>query len=413
MGIGYVKGCNCLSCNSKDIISVFEVNGLPLADRLNLKATDVSEEAPLTLLVCNNCSLVFIKEQVASNELFPQNYPYFTGVSSSLVNHFYNLATFLINQYHLNEESLVIDIGSNDGTALKTFAEEQIQVLGIEPTTRASLKAILNGITTLRDFWNYETSQIVIQELKRKADVVLCNNVTSHVDNPATFIHALENVCKEETIVVAEFPYLKSIVEKTAFDIIFHQHVCYFTITTFERLISQYGFYINDAEVLTVHGGNLRVYFSKKQKTTTRLATLKYEEEQSKINETIILRPFIERIKAIKHRTLDLLDKLKADGKKVMECGAAGKATLLAKYLELDSSKMLGIIGKNEFKQGKFFPAHNLPIHSPSILNQKSGKVDYLLILTWTLKAEIISGLSAFQKTGGRFIVALPELEVI
>ena len=413
MQSNYLVACKCLSCNSTNLITGIKIVNLPIADKLLTNPEETNEELPLTLLMCANCNLVFIKELVTPEILFPQNYPYFTGISSVLTKHFKDLAASIITKYKLNSSSLVIDIGSNDGTALKFFLDTGIKVLGIDPTTRPALKAILNNIPTLRAFWNNETSAIVAQELNRKADVVLCNNVISHVFNPAEFIGALENICSSETNIIAEFPYLKSIIEKTAFDIIFHQHVSYFTIATFEQLIRPYGFYINDAEVLAVHGGNLRVYFSKQAKQSVRLEELKNKEIEANLCDTNLLHKFSEKINTLKKSTLKMLDSLNEKGVKIMGYGAAGKATMLVKHFELNQQRLSGIIDKNEFKQNKYFPAYKHKIYSPDVLRDANNKPDYLLILAWTLKDEIIAELSEFKKGGGKFIVVLPEWEII
>jgi len=308
----YKETSSCLCCNSKDLVETFRIESLPLADRLNTRCSVVSEEIPLTLLICNDCGLVFIKELVNPDILFPQNYPYFTGVSEALRNHFKKQAELVIAMNRLDGDSLVIDIGSNDGTALFYFAAKGIKILGVDPTTRPALKAILNGIPTLRAFWNNETAKIVAEETVRKADVVLCNNVISHVDNPSEFINALNNICDNETTIIAEFPYLKSIVEKSAFDIIFHQHVSYFTITSFERLIHKHGFYANDAEIMAVHGGNLRVFFSKNTSRSARLQEIKIAEEINNLGTKETLLKFSKQIDCLKWNTLNLLKALKS-----------------------------------------------------------------------------------------------------
>lgn len=387
------------------------MEALPLADRLKSDANEVSESVPLTWVRCRACELVYVRELVEPSVLFPPDYPYFTGVSSALTKHFRELADTVIERYELTEDSFILDIGSNDGTALKRFKEKGISVLGIDPTTWPALRALKDGIPTLREFWNYKTSGIVRAELGRPIDVILSNNVISHVADPSDYIRGLANVCDENTVVVAEFPYLKSIIENTAFDIIFHQHVSYFTLKSFGSLISTHGFHLNDAEVLNVHGGNLRVYFSKKEGGSSRLKKLQSEETyESELN---TLRSFVKRIDETKADTLQLIDNLIAEGKTIMGYGAAGKATMLIEYFELDKTRISGMFDKNPVKQGRYFPAFGHFIHSPEILKDPDQRPDFLIILAWTLKDEIMKELEFFHRDGGKFIIILPELIVV
>jgi hypothetical protein len=402
----------CIVCSSPQLTTIFKMDRLPIADQLNQNPHDPIIEIPITLVRCNSCHLLFIKELVDPKHLFPRNYPYFTGVSEDLRCHFSNLATTVIDAFKLDETSFVIDIGSNDGTLLSYFIKKNIGALGVDPTTRPVVKALLKHIPTLQEFWDVEVSKILAEELKRKVDVVFCNNVISHVSNPLEFIKALEIIGDADTKYICEFPYLLSVVQNTAFDIIFHQHVSYFTLNSFAALINRFGFFINDSEILSIHGGNIRITFSRNQSQSAHYIELLKRERLSNVESEISLLCFVRNIEVLKNKTNSLINKLLCEGKKIMGYGAAGKATMLVKYFELDKSKIKGIIDKNIYKQGKFFPAYNHSILPIDILWGEE-KPDYLIILAWTLKSEIIRELKLFQESGGKYIVILPDLEII
>ena len=340
-----VSGCR--SCNSGKLQRIIEFGEAPLADRLTKKNYRLEPlyRAPLTLAYCRQCSLVQILETVAPETLFGGDYPYYSSVSPALLEHFGQSAAAIIKTRKLNENHLVMEAASNDGYMLQFFHEAGINTLGIDPAPGPVAVAKAKGIPSLNTFFTVELAEKLAGENK-KADVFLANNVLAHVADLQGFVAGISMVLKEDGIAVLEFPYLLDLLKHCEFDTIYHQHLCYFSLTALMPLFERYGLYINDIVRTKVHGGSLRIFVSKTERRTQALTELKQLEEEQQLTSTDFFSSFIDKLGRIKDDLNTILQKLKAENKRIVGYGAAAKATTLLHYFNIDDKILDYIVDK-------------------------------------------------------------------
>lgn len=402
----------CRSCGSEQLSSIVKFGTTPLADALLTREDLASPEvtAPLELVFCNNCSLVQINETVPPEILFCRNYPYFSSVSKSLLEHFRGSALSLIEQRKLGPESLVVEAASNDGYMLKNFVERNIPVLGIDPASGPAKAAQDSGVPTLCDFFTAALATRLSRE-GRRADVFLANNVLAHVADLNGFVEGVSLLLRTDGVAVMEFPYLIDLIHQCEFDTIYHQHLCYFSCTALSRLFRRHGLYLNDVERTKIHGGSLRIFVEKRRRPSDRLVALLREEEISGIHQAAYYEGFAAQVSRVRNSLRTLLGNLKRDGKRIAGYAAAAKATTLLSYCEIDKETLEYIVDLNGFKQGKFMPGQHIPIHSPQKL--KEDRPDYVLILAWNFAKEIMQQQEEYRAMGGKFIIPIPEPAII
>ena len=292
----------CRSCGKKDLELIIDFGRTPLADRLvtheQMRGPEIT--APLTLVFCPSCSLVQITESVSPEILFGPEYPYFSSVSPSLLKHFRESAEYLIAKRKLNAGSLVIEAASNDGYLLKNFREKGIPVLGIDPAQAPAQKAQADGVPTIIDFFGKELAKKLRHEEGKAADVFLANNVLAHVPDLNGFVEGIKILLKEDGVAVIECPYLVDLVDHCEFDTIYHQHLCYFSITALDRLFRRHGLYLNDVKRTSVHGGSLRLFVQPFEKVTKTVKNLLVTEKKRKVDKMSYYRDFAHRVEGIK-----------------------------------------------------------------------------------------------------------------
>ena len=399
----------CRSCGNAPLAPVLSLGNTPLANALRDANQLAAPEAtfPLDLAVCPRCALVQITATVPPDELF-RDYVYFSSFSETMLTHAAELAQRVLRAENLGAQSLVVEAASNDGYLLKNYHVAGVPVLGIEPARNVARVAVEHGIPTRAEFFDRAYAKQLVAEGFR-ADVFHAHNVLAHVPDLNGFVAGVRTLLKPSGVAVIEAPYVKDMLDHCEFDTIYHEHLCYFSLTALDECFRRHGLIIHDVERVAIHGGTLRLFASPVEyvdEISPRVTNLLAEEAAWGVSTMEPYRVFAERVAEIKCGLRTLLQQLKASGKRIAAYGASAKGSTLLNFCGIGPETLDFIVDRSTVKQGKFTPGTQLKIHSPDKLLEEMP--DYTLLLTWNFADEILRQQAEYQSRGGKFILPVP-----
>jgi SAM-dependent methyltransferase len=366
---------------------------------------------PLHVRVCEKCFLVQLPVVVRPEEIFT-DYPYFSSYSDTWLEHARSYVDLVIKRFGLNERSRVVEIASNDGYLLQYFVAAGIPVLGIEPAANVAEAAVKKGVPTLVKFFGEGTARELVAQ-GMQADLVIGNNVLAHVPALNDFVRGMQVLLKPKGVITMEFPHLMRLMDGNEFDTIYHEHFSYLSLLAVEKVFAAHGLAIFDVEELPTHGGSLRIYacHSAARAVGPRVHELRSREEAAGFTRLEHYVSFGERVKETKRRILDFLIEAKRAGKSVAGYGAPAKANTLLNYCGIRMDFIDYTVDRSPHKQGQFMPGTRIPIYGPEKI--KETRPDYLVILPWNLKDEVMEQMAHIRDWGGKFVVLIPDVEVM
>jgi hypothetical protein len=405
---------HCRFCGAPLRFTVVDLGMSPLCESyLSLEQLNQMEPFyPLHVYVCEQCYLVQLDEYVSAEHIFTE-YAYFSSYADTWLQHAKNYTELMIDRFGLNQTSQVVEVASNDGYLLQYFVENNIPALGIEPAANVAKVAVEKGVPTRVEFFGVDSAQQLVTE-GIQADLLLGNNVLAQVPDLNDFVAGLKILLKPDGVITIEFPHLMCLVAENQFDTIYHEHFSYFSFITAEKIFAAHGLTLFDVEELSTHGGSLRIYAGHTEDTSKpvseRARTLKTREEEAGIPQMAYYAAFAEQVKETKRKLLEFLIQVRREGKTVVGYGAPGKGNTLLNYCGIRTDFLDYTVDRNPYKQGKFLPGTHIPIYHPDKI--KETQPDYVFILPWNFKDEIIQQMSYIKEWGGQFVVPIPEVKV-
>jgi SAM-dependent methyltransferase len=392
--------------------TVLDLGRTPLANRL-LRGEQLRDEEPrypLELVLCPMCSLLQITETVPPEVLF-REYLYCSSFSDTMLNHSEKLAERLIAERDLGPANLVMEAASNDGYLLQYFTRKNVRVCGVEPARNIAETARARGIPTIDDFFGSELADRLRAD-GQLADVFLANNVLAHVAHTNDFVRGIQTVLAPSGVAVIETPYARDMIDHCEFDTIYHEHLCYFSLTALDRLFGQNGLRIFAVERVPIHGGSLRLFIGHTRAVSrgSTVQALLDEERGWGIHDPATYAGFRQRVETLKKELCDRLGALKRQGARVAAYGASAKGSTLLNYFGIGRDVLEFVVDRSTVKQGHYTPGSHLPIHSPEKLLEEMP--DQVLLLTWNFAEEIVRQQEEYRRRGGHFLIPIPQLRV-
>ncbi len=405
---------SCRSCGAGNLELVLSLGSTPLANSLVASQDEGPERRyPLDLVFCPACTLVQITETVPPEQLF-REYLYFSSFSDTMLTHARALVERLVPARSLGPASLAMEIASNDGYLLQYYKQAGVPVLGIEPAQNVARVAITErGIPTLSEFFGLTLAQRLAAE-GRRADVLHANNVLAHVADLNGFVAGIREVLKPEGVAALEFPYLGDMIDRCEFDTIYHEHLCYFSLSALRHAFERHGLKMVDVERVAIHGGSLLLQVARAESAETprpSVAALLEEEQGRGMTGAGFYRGFARRVLELKDQLRALLGSLKAGGKRIAAYGAAAKGSTLLNTFGIGKETLEFVADRSTYKQGRFMHGVRVPIVGPEQLVE--AMPDYTLLLTWNFADEILQQQAEYRRRGGKFIVPVPDARVV
>lgn len=407
---------NCRFCGNELSHEFIDLLESPLSNSfLTEKQLNQAESYfPLKLFVCDKCFLVQVDEYKSAKEIFNNEYIYFSSYSKSWLEHAKKYTEMMLDRFAYDKNSLVVEIASNDGYLLQYFNNKQIPVLGIEPTLNTAKVASDKGIETITEFFGVELAKNLAEQNKL-ADLLIGNNVLAHVPDINDFVGGLKIGLKPDGIVTMEFPHLVQLIENNQFDTIYHEHFSYLSLTTVKSIFEAHKLKLFDVEQVKTHGGSLRIFAKHSDDNTkhvsSNLLNLLKKEEHIGLKDLSYYMGFQKKAQRAKDELLSFLKEQKDNNKLVIAYGAAAKGNTLLNYCGVKSDQIKFVVDASPYKQGKFLPGSHIPVVNENEI--KKSKPDFVIILPWNIKDEIIEQLKYIKKWGGRFVIPISKLGIV
>jgi SAM-dependent methyltransferase len=368
---------------------------------------------PLNVWVCEKCFLVQLNQYVSAGEIFDE-YAYYSSFATSWLKHSEDYVAMITERLGLGDDSLVVELASNDGYLLQYFVERGIPCLGIEPAANVAQVAIDKGVPTDVSFFG-EAKGVEMAAAGTRADLILGNNVLAQVPDLNDFVAGIEKILAPDGTVTIEFPHVLKTFEENQFDQIYHEHFCYFSLISAEAIFAAHGMTIFDVEELWTHGGSLRIYARPTADSSRpigeRVLELRAREEAAGLRDIATYTAYEEQVRETKRQLLDLLIAAKRDGKSIVGYGAPGKGNTLLNYCGIREDFLDFTVDRNPYKQGRFLPGTHIPIHAPERIDE--ARPDLILILPWNFKDEILEQMAHVREWGAQFIVPIPTATIV
>jgi hypothetical protein len=408
------KQPNCRFCGTKLEQTFVDLGMSPLCESFlpSEHLNQMEPFYPLHVQVCGNCFLVQLEAYVTPEHIF-SDYAYFSSYSDSWLAHAKRYTDLMMERFGIGAKGFVVELASNDGYLLQYFVEKKVPVLGIEPAANVAEVAIKKGVPTVVKFFGRESARELAASGK-KADLLLGNNVLAQVPDLNDFVAGMKILLAPAGVITMEFPHLQRLMTENQFDTIYHEHFSYFSFVTAEKIFAAHGLTLFDVEELPTHGGSLRIYGrhveDSSKPVTTRVNELRKRELDAGYLRLDTYSRFAEQVKETKRKLLEFLIQAKRNGKKIAGYGAPGKGNTLLNYCAIRTDFLDYTVDRNPYKHGRFLPGTHVPIYSPDRIRET--KPDFLLILPWNLKDEIIKQNAFIREWGGKFVVPIPEVQV-
>lgn len=405
----------CRHCDTQLTLPLVDLGSAPPSNAYLTEKTLKSPEKwfPLKVLVCKDCWLVQTEDYAGAEDLFDADYAYFSSVSSSWLNHAERYVSEMVKRFNLDKNAFVVEVASNDGYLLQYVNAQGIPCLGIEPTASTAKVAREKGIEVIEEFFGAQIAKKLVVE-GRQADLTAANNVLAHVPNINDFVAGFAILLKPNGVATFEFPHLMQMVDLTQFDTIYHEHFSYLSLSAVNRIFEQNGLQVFDVQEIKTHGGSLRVFAQRSDKgehqITPAVTKMLAKEDSLGVATQNYYADFQSRADQIKYDLIEFLIRAKQDGKRVIAYGAAAKGNTLLNYAGIREDLLPVVVDLNPAKQNKYLPGSRIPIVDEKVIKQE--KPDYVLIMPWNLRHEITEQLSYIRDWGGKFVTAVPKIEV-
>lgn len=405
----------CRHCHAELTLPLVDLGSSPPSNAyLTAKTLKAPEKwFPLNVLVCETCWLVQTEDFAGAEELFDDEYAYFSSFSSSWLTHAKAYVDAMVERFELHKNSMVVEVAANDGYLLQYVKEKSIPCLGVEPTNSTANAAREKGVEIVEEFFGVELAKRLVAE-GRQADLTAANNVLAHVPDINDFVSGFTHLLKDNGVATFEFPHLLNLIQQNQFDTIYHEHFSYLSLIAVNTLFNANGLSIFDVEEITPHGGSLRVFAQRKDtgthRVSERFAALIKKEQAFGMEGVDFYENFQEKANKVKYDLMKFLIEAKEAGKKVIGYGAAAKGNTLLNFAGVKEDLLTCVVDKNPAKQNKYLPGSRVPILNEDIIINL--KPDYILILPWNLRGEVVDQLSYIREWGGQFVTAVPSIKI-